>query len=30
MKAMFEWKPEYSVGIASIDGQQQNLLAIAR
>jgi hemerythrin-like metal-binding protein len=27
---MFEWKPEYSVGIGSIDGQHQNLFAIAR
>jgi hemerythrin-like metal-binding protein len=27
---MFEWKQEYSVGIASIDGQHQNLFAIAR
>lgn len=27
---MFEWKQEFSVGIASIDGQHQNLFAIAR
>jgi hemerythrin len=27
---MFEWKPEYSVGIGSIDGQHQNLFAMAR
>jgi hemerythrin len=27
---MFEWKAEYSVGIASIDGQHQNLFALAR
>jgi hemerythrin len=26
---MFEWKPEYRVGIKSIDGQHQNLFAIA-
>ena len=26
---MFEWKPEYSVGIASIDGQHQNLFRLA-
>jgi hemerythrin len=26
---MFEWKPAYSVGIASIDAQHQNLFAIA-
>ncbi len=26
---MFEWKPSYSVGIASIDAQHQNLFAIA-
>ena len=27
---MFDWKREYSVGIGSIDGQHQNLFAIAR
>jgi hemerythrin-like metal-binding protein len=27
---MFEWKPQFSVGIGSIDGQHQNLFAIAR
>src|SRR4051794_26408741 len=27
---MFEWKPEYSVGINSIDGQHQNLFVLAR
>jgi hemerythrin len=27
---MFEWKAEYSVGIASIDAQHQKLFAIAR
>ena len=27
---MFEWKPEYSVGIQSIDAQHQNLFAIGR
>jgi hemerythrin-like metal-binding protein len=27
---MFEWKPQFSVGIKSIDGQHQNLFAIAR
>ena len=27
---MFEWKPEYAVGIASIDAQHQKLFAIAR
>jgi hemerythrin len=27
---MFEWKPEYAVGIASIDAQHQRLFAIAR
>ena len=27
---MFEWKPEYCVGIHSIDGQHQNLFAAAR
>lgn len=26
---MFEWKPQYSVQIASIDGQHQNLFRIA-
>jgi hemerythrin len=26
---MFEWKPEYSVHIGSIDGQHQNLFRIA-
>ena len=26
---MFEWKPQYSVNIASIDGQHQNLFRIA-
>lgn len=26
---MFEWNPKYSVGIASIDAQHQNLFAIA-
>jgi hemerythrin len=26
---MFEWKPEYSVQIGSIDGQHQNLFRIA-
>jgi len=30
MLDMFEWKQEYSVGIHSIDGQHQNLFAIAR
>ena len=30
MYYMFDWKPEYSVGIKSIDGQHQNLFAIAR
>jgi hemerythrin-like metal-binding protein len=30
MYRMFEWKPDYSVGIISIDGQHQNLFAIAR
>ena len=28
MSDMFEWKPEYSVDIESIDGQHQSLLAI--
>jgi len=27
---MFEWNQQYSVGISSIDGQHQNLFAIAR
>jgi hemerythrin len=27
---MFEWKPEYAVGIGSIDAQHQKLFAIAR
>jgi len=27
---MFEWKPQFSVGISSIDGQHQNLFALAR
>jgi hemerythrin len=27
---MFEWKPEYSVNIQSIDAQHQNLFAIGR
>ncbi|HXK01883.1 MAG TPA: bacteriohemerythrin [Verrucomicrobiae bacterium] len=27
---MFEWKQEYSVGIGIIDGQHQNLFAMAR
>jgi hemerythrin len=27
---MFEWKPQFSVGIGSIDGQHQNLFAVAR
>jgi hemerythrin-like metal-binding protein len=26
---MFEWKPQYSVNIASIDGQHQNLFRMA-
>jgi hemerythrin len=26
---MFEWKPEYSVQISSIDGQHQNLFRVA-
>lgn len=26
---MFEWKPQYSVSIASIDGQHQNLFRMA-
>ena len=30
MSNMFEWKAEYSVGINSIDGQHQNLFAMAR
>jgi len=30
MNHMFEWKKEFSVGIASIDGQHQNLFAIGR
>jgi hemerythrin len=30
MEAMFEWKQEYSVGIARVDAQHQNLFAIAR
>jgi hemerythrin-like metal-binding protein len=29
LKDMFEWKPDYSVKIASIDGQHQNLFRIA-
>jgi hemerythrin len=29
IKCMFEWKKEYSVNIASIDAQHQNLFAIA-
>jgi len=28
-KCMFEWKPQYSVNIASIDGQHQNLFRLA-
>ncbi len=28
-KGMFEWNPEYSVNIGSIDGQHQNLFRIA-
>ena len=27
---MFEWKPEYAVGIASVDAQHQKLFVIAR
>jgi hemerythrin-like metal-binding protein len=29
LKDMFEWKPDYSVKIASIDGQHQNLFRMA-
>ena len=29
MEDMFEWKPQYSVNIPSIDGQHQNLFRIA-
>ena len=30
MDGMFEWNPDFSVGITSIDGQHQNLFALAR
>ena len=30
MEGMFEWKPQYSVNIPSIDGQHQNLFRIAQ
>jgi hemerythrin len=30
MNGMFDWKPEYSVGVKSIDGQHQKLFALAR
>jgi hemerythrin len=29
LEYMFEWKPQYSVSIASIDGQHQNLFRLA-
>jgi hemerythrin len=30
LSIMFEWKPQYSVEIGSIDGQHQNLFRVAR
>ena len=29
MEGMFEWKPQYSVSLPSIDGQHQNLFRLA-